>query len=475
MASLPALLLSGCDHCVPFDDIEVHDPFGTMPEGDRSELQRALDEFSAWTGRDSVCVDRIDIVDPDTSDEWHARYYVLDHRIDLDATGNTHEALTHELCHALDFNEGLVADNTDLFDPTLVAESYPRASRRTRKHEVFAYLCDLGPEPAALLHRLEAECGEEGFELAARRLVQDLVWSEAPRIPWDEPDLELLVGDEVPWRPGVDGLNRLRVYVSSTWFDVIIAVAADDRPRAELRLMLGQIGGTEWRVAPIDLSPEDVNLGLDILPSDTGPVLVQRWTGKTWALDLDAVQAVPGPPLPDAAELSEYSEFSDRLLALVGGDALAWRSSDEALVRISAAGDVELVDDGGQRLVPYDTVVSGQHVAIWSDDGRLVDLDMGTGALERVTTLPAGLAALQHVYLSDGRWLLTVQASDTGLPDSTASTVALYDPDQDRWHAAVDLCPELAISHLQAGLEHPWIRLSGPGGLTWHPLTVATD
>lgn len=50
------LLLVACARCPTFEEMEVTDPDSVGDEGLVAEIEGAVADFQAWTGREGVCV-----------------------------------------------------------------------------------------------------------------------------------------------------------------------------------------------------------------------------------------------------------------------------------------------------------------------------------------------------------------------------------------------------------------------------------
>lgn len=167
------LALLACHaECVAFEDMTVFDPDDLAGADMTTEIEAAIMDFAAWTGREGVCVPGVEIVadvpedDPDnpkvgTYEGPHDRILVQ-----ADATLSTRDITVHELCHALDYDEDLEeswpegAFTAGSVDPDLDYDSVD-----TRTHEAFARACAGGPTDLVVAAALDTQCGR--LELTA--------------------------------------------------------------------------------------------------------------------------------------------------------------------------------------------------------------------------------------------------------------------------------------------------------------------
>ncbi len=144
-------VLPGC--CPSFERLPVLDEAGA-PASVLDEVEEAIRTFAGWTGRDGVCVPGIALVD-EVDEEGDRGLYqtpILPIRVQADAEP-VGEVVLHELCHALDFDEGIVADHRVPF-----AAEAGRVTTFDEDAERFAEICAEGPPPVGELAVLEA-CG----------------------------------------------------------------------------------------------------------------------------------------------------------------------------------------------------------------------------------------------------------------------------------------------------------------------------
>lgn len=150
--------------------MKVTDPDGVADEDLLSEIEGAVADFEAWTGRDGVCVPSIR-VQADVPEEEPGSdvvgMYQGDHQPILVQSGSVlsaHEIVIHELCHALDYHEDLSESwPAGAFRAEDITEdlNYPKGAKRT--HEDFARTCDDAPDDLTLVLALDAQCGTQSW------------------------------------------------------------------------------------------------------------------------------------------------------------------------------------------------------------------------------------------------------------------------------------------------------------------------
>lgn len=165
-------LLLACIDCPAFEDLVV--------TGDESgEIASVVAEFAAWTGRDGVCVPRIDVVEVVADDaDVAGRFVAPGEPIEIAASnGSVARVVRHELCHALDAVEGLADPlagtlDADAVDPVRYADD------ELRRAEAFALVCEAGPAEVDFAAALEARCGVPADPAAVA--VREPVYPDAP-------------------------------------------------------------------------------------------------------------------------------------------------------------------------------------------------------------------------------------------------------------------------------------------------------
>jgi hypothetical protein len=163
------LSLVACTPCTSFADMALDDP---------DTLGPIVADFAAWTGREGVCVPSVEVVGEIAGDPRLAgRFQGAGEPILLAESGDYRAALLHELCHALDEQEGLSADFPDTGEDLGAAYDTPAL----RRMEGFAQVCEDGPAPVAFQAALEERCEVPTDPAAA--WVRTEVYPHAPADP----------------------------------------------------------------------------------------------------------------------------------------------------------------------------------------------------------------------------------------------------------------------------------------------------
>ncbi len=307
----PLLMLAGC--CTALDALPVTNTAGA-PASTVALVEEGIAQFAAWTGREQVCVPGIEILDevPDTlfleaeDGAARGRYAGRGEPIRVEARWSDIDAIVrHELCHALDADEGIVANNPSAF------AGVPAGDGSQDDAEVFAYACADGPRPVGLLQALEA-CGAGS---AVGDLLMERVFTghvDAPvrvagaptlREVWRPTDdwsplLARVVGDEL-WLLGVNsdwtevGFRRIDPATGAVLAEApmyytggsdVSLVPADDTLRFTSAEGAVAWDGTAWIASPLPGSADAVD-----------PVVAD---GRVWFTDAERT-ALYAATLPD--------------------------------------------------------------------------------------------------------------------------------------------------------------------------------
>ncbi|MCB9792505.1 MAG: hypothetical protein H6741_07220 [Alphaproteobacteria bacterium] len=243
-AALLALL--GLGACMPGDaELRITDPDGLATAEQLDWIAEQLSRFTALTGPDRIGLDEIRVV-PGRYEEGMSGFvfgrFVRRggvRRVELTeelVLGRNETFFRHELCHALDDQEGISGHHADLLDPDLnqdvswgyhLPDGHPEA-------EVFALLCDDGP-PAIYDIYGDQECGL-GLEDRAV-LLHDEVYVARPDLPTGsggELQVSLRWWDAMPpglnaaeWVPFEGGLLQLYWLESEEGWERVLMVAED--------------------------------------------------------------------------------------------------------------------------------------------------------------------------------------------------------------------------------------------------------
>lgn len=200
--------LAACG-CPSFEEMEVT---GTQDMELQGRLEAAIDDFAAWTGREGVCVPGIE-VQPAlwVAGEEVGAAYAGPHawiRMGSDP-GHVERAALHELCHAIDEQEGHSAAQPELFSGDDVTNDALYPTEAARRGEHFARSCASGGSSYELIFATDDLCGVSrwGFDFA---YIQREIYSALPRptiegsgVSFTTTSRELQVGTEVEVRDAV--------------------------------------------------------------------------------------------------------------------------------------------------------------------------------------------------------------------------------------------------------------------------------
>lgn len=153
--------VAGCG-CPTFETLNVQDPGGVATAEQIDLVSRAADAFVAWTGRESVCVDTIELTNVADEDNLDAvgAYFGPNEAIRIQAGDDAWlpGVTWHELGHALDDTEQIALSYGYAFPAKDIDEHYVGAE--VRIDEAFAQASQRGPPPGTLVGALLAACGE---------------------------------------------------------------------------------------------------------------------------------------------------------------------------------------------------------------------------------------------------------------------------------------------------------------------------
>ncbi len=172
---VPILWLVGCG-CPRFDEMDFEDPDGLALTSDRADAFSAIADFARWTGEDGVCVPGVQVAE-ELSGGMAVGTYRGPRLNILQVPGAGYSTVVHELCHAIDQQNGWLSnDHPEVFpvshvDPIL----YPH--RAIQVQESFARVCEFGPQGVDLQTILEDQCGVR-LEHPGQRLVFDEIYTE---------------------------------------------------------------------------------------------------------------------------------------------------------------------------------------------------------------------------------------------------------------------------------------------------------
>ena len=314
-------------------------------------VEGALQDFAAWSGREEICVSRIEVREEITTRrgvEVGGRYNRATGGVLISAQpGGKRRRVFHELCHALETSEGLMAEHGHLFDPTGIDdELYPTEADRTE--EAFALFCEEGPTlyPSVVLDEA-CETDEAGEE---QRFVMEVLWPGSSRPAIGEP-IEVVFGEPVPldqggaeWSVGPHG--------------ELYALQHRASPRglySDLVRLDPQTGELleRWRLGPGHF--------WELHTSDTAPLL--SWQRER-LYSLEQGGLLRHELHHELSSPIEFARVGEQLVARQLGGLLVWNDSDHSSL------------DGLGNLAWHPTpsglrVLSDEHVVLVDAQGRL--------------------------------------------------------------------------------------------------------
>lgn len=177
IAGFPFLaMMAGCADCPSFDHMEVFDRDRVADGVTEHSALFALQDFARWTGREGVCVSRIDLVE--TMPVGVAgRYWGPGEPIEvLVGAPEMENTLLHELGHAIDHEEDHVGRYPDLFPPA-DRDPVDYISSNTLRQETFADTVAMGVIDLDFRQVLIDECGIDSTWTDATAYVQAEIYS----------------------------------------------------------------------------------------------------------------------------------------------------------------------------------------------------------------------------------------------------------------------------------------------------------
>lgn len=184
-----ALLLLVACACPTFDEMEVVDPEGLSDAAFDAAIAAAIADFAAWTGREGVCVPGVEVVEElrRNGEQVAGRYPGPHQRIEIAAYAHDPETLTrHELCHALDEEEGHVLSRPDLFSAADFPADAIYDTAELRRKEAFAHACEARPTDVALEAAVQAACGGDRLDPVTAYLTTEVFGAAGTDVRIDE-------------------------------------------------------------------------------------------------------------------------------------------------------------------------------------------------------------------------------------------------------------------------------------------------
>ena len=215
---------------------------------ERAILAHAVADFAEWTGRDSICVAEIEVLDALEEGELEklGSYHAPTRRVEvLGGHGDLYTTTIHELCHAVDKEDGWVRRHRGHFDYDPNAPDYEPRSVRSREREAFAVACEGGPLNLEVVERVVEACHPD-LDLVTEPLLREEVFagSSPPtleRAPWGRHPV-------AEWTPP-DGMRILRpVWVSllEEGTFAVVVMQGELLTMVEVDLATGVLVGPTW-------------------------------------------------------------------------------------------------------------------------------------------------------------------------------------------------------------------------------------
>lgn len=446
---LSFLFLLSCG-CPSFEEMVVEDRTGVADAAFLDEIEVGIARFAERTGRDGVCVPGVVVVE----DAWPrrpsaaGRYRGPRRPILMEpVVRNPYRVTLHELCHALDAEEGHSEARPDLFPASDVEASYSE-SLRSREEEAFARACAWGARDLGVYEAVEETCGVETVSAQAWYL-RDEVYPAVPQTEVETDSIALTVASrEVSLTVGVVVLglaavgDRLLIVVDgyTGWPDAGTWLYALDPASGEVE-------------AYLDLALERGDV---VLAQSDGPVVVLMdrdadGEAEIWTADergtLSEVAPV-GALQPQGAVVSDG-------VVVVSGYLVPPCDGGNCLTEgRMAAWDLETgaaLDSPAEGLGYARSLALADGAIELSDNTRYGRYDPRTGGWS-ARDLPSGLSGL-GVLGPERRLFLSGDAS-------TLAPV-LYDRAAETWHLAAEPCLPGAGYRYVATLEGRAYLLGG--------------
>lgn len=503
LAFVPVLLAlvavhAGCTPCRDWADLPVIDPDGLATTEHLSSVQKGIDQFVGWTQRTETCVAEVGLVEEIVIDDhaFAGVYRSATREIEVRVGGGMAGIATHELCHALDHEEGVVSvDHADVLAPyaALVDEAlYDTPDARTR--EAFARICAEGPYLPAFYRRVSAACGSDVSD-AAVDFVAGVAFPDAEddtalgtfaaTASWAEIASTERTGDPlgVVYAPGGADLYVLDHAGVSDEAGLEYAIAPEllriDPATREVRERLPL-----EPYAPTRLEGQPTTTLHSLIGSSGAPILYSALDGAAWRVHGDPLALEPiDLPAFDAETFVWGFEHDGRVLVegkLGGERAIAVVDLDAGTTTPVAGGEVDRFR-ADQPDDLYADALGGVGV-FWGGAGLVVvGLDWA-GEVEWAHALPAGVGRLHGLArLPDGTILLVPVLSPT---DGDGMGVGLplplrLDPVAGTWSAPSSGCEGWLAqeSWMVAGERSVLVRTQdnedGTYTLRWGEMTVS--
>lgn len=323
-SSFVAVWLMACGPCPPFGAIAIDG--GT--ERSQGIVAGTLLAFEAWTAREGVCVDTVRL-DGDLGGasglESLGGYRSMRRLIELkEAQPHLADTLVHELCHAVDHQDGITHEDGETFDYDPTRPDAAVRSETSRRREAMALTCEAGPEALAAARSVAEACAPARVRRALTVVLQRVYAGMPDHIPpvavrrtpvgaWTPPDGWSLDGTVLAGETGemvvgarVDGDD---VWVAiAPWTGDVVALPERATPPAppppaptylweDVRSASwpdGQRAWTfRWRLAsgatlhPLLIHDEDAGWRLPEDPCGSDGLRVLDLDGHVWVVEVD--------------------------------------------------------------------------------------------------------------------------------------------------------------------------------------------
>ncbi len=462
LAATAGLSACGGGECHTWDAMEVDASALSEPDAALASFHEGLDRFIDWTGRESTCVGRVDVV-PDLVG-LNGRYVPSSGVIVIDQAAPS-RTTTHEFCHALDHEEGWPSEGAaELLEP--FGRDLPPLlyeSDEEKLNEVFARFCEDGPQGLALQEQLHQACGFEGPSEAAR-FVWDIAFPDDDRSAgWadlGEPFSFETTASAIPDTLRQAAGRGASAVVGARGIFVLDHVYIEDEVTGEAVIephLLLLDANTHAILDTLALAPHepalvDGNPSISqhtLLGSTTAPLLFNFAgddAGTTWRVQSDPLRLEPAswPAMEEGAVPRGFERDGQALVRTVTGGPILLVDL-EAGTATAVAADESLYFDPTRAEAVYADERGAIGVYASMAGLALVELDW-SGRWTAVHALPIPSGRVRSLLrLADGSIIVTPVVEGTA--SSTGSSLGVsvrLDPETGTWAAAEGDCDGLA-------------------------------
>ncbi len=445
----------GSARCLqPWSDLDVDSSLAEDPETAEERWQRGLSRFRSWTQREETCLETARLVNSDFSDEWSGLYEPEERRVTIEAPTATAN-VAHELCHALDHEEGNPSETAGDALGTLAsaidsADLYEDEDARLR--EAFARQCEQGPETWAALLALEEVC-PTGLDLDAAEFVLSVAFPESleeldthsgPRYRLSQTDTVVTeVGPDLPMGLVQSTLTEFGVLLQLTSYDEDTALYTPSLALVDPDegVLLDTLELPSHELATIDGHPALSIFSL--IPGSETTLLKQvsgDEAGQVWEIALSPLELV-------SQDESFWSgEEWDQGYAHVDRAMVFEHATGVSIVDLTDESRLLVGEDDPHTFdstLPDEVYADSEGIILAferADQLRLVEVDW-SGAALWAATLPVPGEQVQTLLREPGGRVVATAATDSG---SATSISLLYSPDSGEWTVPADACSGLA-------------------------------